>query len=99
MKSSLAHAAPLLLLLVAQVAFSQPSDRTRGQWSALDARAYSVLLEVFNVREDWTSIHAAEILVQLGKGDSIRDAMLRRMERSRASRPIRSRIHICCALP
>jgi hypothetical protein len=83
MRSSLALAAPLLLLLVAQPALGSAPNGTMGDNPLVSerARAYEVIAGVYDAGEDWASIHAAEIIVQLGGGDSIRDAMLRRMGR------------------
>lgn len=81
MKSSLAQAVPLLMLLVATPVFAKPLDNLSGQSASLGARACAVLMDVFDAEEDWASIHAAEIIVQLGCGDLIRDAILRRMGR------------------
>jgi hypothetical protein len=81
LKSSLARAVPLLMFLVATPVFAKPSDRSGEPLSSLGTRAYAVLLDVFHAEEDWASIHAAEIIVELGRGESIREAMLRRMDR------------------
>lgn len=81
MKSPVAQAVRLLMLLVATPVFAAPFDHPDGPASLLRAKADAVLLDVFHAQEDWASIHAAELLVELGRGDSIRESMLRRMDR------------------
>ena len=80
MKSILSLVLPLLSLPLAPEAIAQQVDRASSRLSSLEERARAVLLKVFNAREDWVSIHAAEIMVETGRHDGLRDAMMRRMD-------------------